>query len=404
MKNKNSLLLISIIALLLQIGCNFGNNKKLDQSNVKIIPVTPFSKDKINLSSFATDIKYIPLETPKGHTIAHIKKIFYNKGKFYIVDYKKKHSVYCFNIKGKFLFEINNVGKGPGEYIELTDACLTYNKGSLALADISQNKILFYDLNGVFINEQKLPKNLYFSNFCMHKDFNVLLAQSSLLKDAPDSKKKKPTVEYAYNHFTLYNYITTPSDFSNTNFGFKVHNMATEGITLNSPFDIHNNSIYSTYAYNDTIYKIDDKSITPTYAVDFGDNKIPKRYTSDSKNEVYMKLYNDESLGWAGILDQIVISNNFIGFNYATAKNNINSTIYIRNLNHSINFSQVENDINSGPLGIIAGKDSDSTIISYVEAYSLIDNYEKFSTPENDSIFDTVEYNDNPIITLISIK
>ncbi len=238
----------------------------------------------------------------------------------------------------------------------------------------------------------------------MHKNYNVLLAKSYLFKDAPKASQKKPTADYAYKHFKLFNYIITPTDFSDTYIGFKPHNLYTENIPLNKPFDLDNDTIYSTYALNDTIFVIGKEQIWPKFFVNFGVNRIPREYTIGKNEDVLLKLYRDKDAKWAGVLDRIVISKKFVGFSYGTAIKFENSSLYLTSSKQTINFNQVENDLNGGPLGIIAGKYSDDTLIGFMEAYEFLKNPRGKCSPEITDMLNSVEHNDNPILTTIKVK
>jgi len=396
---KKLLTVLTTAVFVLMVNCQTSKNN--DQHKIETIIVNPFSAEKIKLSDIADTVEYIPLETIKGHTIGMVKKIFFINNRFYVIDYFIKNSIYCFNAKGKFIFEINNIGKGPGEYNFLTDVALSYNKESLALADCTQGKLLFYDFNGTYKNEQKIASNLYFENFYMHKNYNVLLAQSYLLKDAPE---KKPSIDYADKHIKSYNYIIASNNFSDTYIGFKGLNLYTERMSLLKPFDFFNDTIYSTYAYNDTIFTINRKEMHPEYFVDFGSHRIPEKYTKAKNYEVYSKLYNDADLKWAGIIDRLVITKNFIGFIYATAIENENSSLYLKSTKRTVNFGQIENDINNGPLGIIAGKYSDNILIAFIHAYNFLEKFDKSNNPEITNLIKSTNENDNPVIVLITLK
>jgi hypothetical protein len=398
------LLIFNLFSVL--TGCN-EIKKSSDKNLTDIITVNPFNKEKIKLSTFAKAIRYIPLETIKGHYLANINKIFFINNRFYIIDSNKKHSIFCFDKDGKFIFEIAKQGKGPGEFIFLSDAEISYDNKSIVVVDQDQKKYIFYDLNGKFIKEQRISANLFFVNFCLHKDYNILLAQSMLLNDANDafSNKEKITQEYANEHFKNYNYMSSASDFTETYQGFKLCNLLAENIILAKPFDLYNDQIYSTYAYNDTIFVFDKTSCTPKFYVDFGANKIPSKLTKDEANRTYHELYHNKTLKWAGILDHLVINKKFIAFSYGTAFNIDNSSLYLTSDKQTINFDQIDNDINNGPLGNIVGKYSDDTMISCIEAYDFIKETNK--TYNDDKILSlgySINENSNPVIILTAIK
>lgn len=61
------------------------------------------------------------LETTKESLIDKVDKIIFYNDKIFIMDKKISKAIFVFDLQGKFLFKISNIGKGIGEYITLTD-------------------------------------------------------------------------------------------------------------------------------------------------------------------------------------------------------------------------------------------------------------------------------------------
>lgn len=396
-------IILLILNLSILSGCNRGDR---GNNSISIVNVNPFNTEKIKLSSFTKTIRYIALETKLGHHISGINKIFFINGRFYIIDSFHKSSIFCFDDEGKFIFEIGKQGKGPGEYVTLSDAEISYDNKSIIAVDQDQKKYISYDLDGRFIKEERIPAKLYFENFCMHKDFNILLSKNILLNEAIDTSLKVITQEYANKHFKLYNYISSNKSFSETYIGFKPCNLLAEGfIRLLKPFDLYKNQIYSTYPYNDTIFLFDKMTCIPKFYVDFGVNKIPAKLIKDETGKTYHELYHNKELRWAGILDHLVIAKKFIAFSYATAFKVDNSALYITSNKQTINFNQIDNDINNGSLGIVVGKYSDDTVISYIDAYKYIEEFDKSqNNSKSQNLRHSIDENSNPVIVLTTIN
>jgi len=133
-------------------------------------------------------------------------------------------------------------------------------------------------------------------------------------------------------------------------------------------------------------------------------NSIPSKYTNAKSDEVYFKLYNDKDLKWAGLLDRLIITKNLVGFSYVTAIKNENSALYLKSTKQTITFNQIENDINNGPIGVVAGKYSDNSLIAYIDAFEVLENFDNTTNPEIQNLVNSINENDNPILILITLK
>jgi hypothetical protein len=89
------------------------------------------------------------LETSKECLISTIHKVEYHYGHYYIFDLRGQE-VLCFDDRGKFVFKISDAGKGPNEYVYISDFTIDkYNNQILLL--VPQGKLHIYDLTGDFV-------------------------------------------------------------------------------------------------------------------------------------------------------------------------------------------------------------------------------------------------------------
>ncbi|MEA4918849.1 6-bladed beta-propeller [Proteiniphilum sp.] len=154
MKQKISLI---CIALMLWLGYSCNNNPLPQGDMDVIINVDPGKAiGSINLSELFSDISYIPLETTDHSLIGEISDILKYKGRFYILDKDISRSVFCFNESGKFLFKINRVGEGPGEYKSLGGFTVDTDNEQLLLHDTSRKQVLHFSLDGEYIESHRV--------------------------------------------------------------------------------------------------------------------------------------------------------------------------------------------------------------------------------------------------------
>ena len=79
------------------------------------------------------------------------------KGQVYIFDPKNKdQAIFLFDEKGAFIKAFGKRGQGPGE-IQLVGDMMVDNNGVLILNDVNEKKLIFFDTNGAFIKEKRIP-------------------------------------------------------------------------------------------------------------------------------------------------------------------------------------------------------------------------------------------------------
>ncbi len=126
------------LTILMFFACCCSNEKNPSVITVDVqSPTGPELKD---LSEIASDIQYIPLET---HPDALMKFVNYLKAtddKFYINTVRE---LLCFDRSGKFLYKLDQQGRGPNEYNYLSDYDIRPEKNEVIV--LTSGKLYFYN-------------------------------------------------------------------------------------------------------------------------------------------------------------------------------------------------------------------------------------------------------------------
>ena len=151
---NNSLKYIFLYTLLIFIGCSKKTNTPLSlEVNLK---------DTISIpaSDWFSSIDIIPLETSEHSLLYECTKIEFFNDRYYIFDFRQ-HAVFVFDITGKFLFNtLSSKGRGPKEYISMTDIAMNRTTGNLEILDAYAHRIVIFDKDGLYIKDIKLPEDL----------------------------------------------------------------------------------------------------------------------------------------------------------------------------------------------------------------------------------------------------
>ena len=146
MKHILSFLLIASLAIF--YSCS-GTDNSGENSIIDVESAIGTGKIR-NASEFIKDIKYIPLETTGESIVGNIRKIVVHENKIYVSDDKKVINI--FDMTGRHIRTLNRTGRGPEEYLNLTDFTID-PQGNIFIA--SQNEaVVEYDPNLKFVRKR----------------------------------------------------------------------------------------------------------------------------------------------------------------------------------------------------------------------------------------------------------
>lgn len=105
----------------------------------------------VELSELVKIKKIIPLHDDPSIIIDGIQKIIPYHNEYYVSD---SRVIAVYSCGGAPLFQIRRLGRGPQEYLEISDFCIADNKIFILNG---RSQINTYSLSGTFISKKKLP-------------------------------------------------------------------------------------------------------------------------------------------------------------------------------------------------------------------------------------------------------
>lgn len=214
----------------------------------------------------------IPLEASKGSFIVDIGKILKTSDRKFII--LNTSNILLFDNKGKFLFEIGTMGKGPGEYMKIYDVCLSKNEKFIYALDC-YNRVYKYSLeDGSFIE-----------------------------KIVPSWAQDKRTCDgiCISNNDGFYLFCSNPKDYRDFDNDFYCmgkfdsKGVLIEELLLRQDFCLNPQRFTQTYDQctfirplegERSLLKIKNGNLIPTYLIDFGEKEIPEKYIYNFKGTV----------------------------------------------------------------------------------------------------------------------
>lgn len=228
------------------------------------------------LSTIVDKVEIVPLEFSEECMIQEAVKVrIWNKF-IYIQD---KISIFIFDINGNYQNKISRFGKGPEEYMRITDFDINKQSGNIYIFDNMLGKLLEYYPNGTF--KKEIINGLTGSTFTANNGFFY-----TYMSQANNQSKYCLNI-YDENGNKVKNFIK--SNFYETNITNKT-------ILAGTSYDGHI-PFHMDLDYN--IYLLENDQIKPYLKIDFGKYQVDYSF----KEKI---LLNPES-SWKLLLDNNLI-------------------------------------------------------------------------------------------------
>jgi hypothetical protein len=361
------------------------------------IEQSDFNKEYMEHASKLIDsVSYIPLETTQECLIGEIYKLIFTDNFIYICD-KKTNSLYQFDINGRFVRKIGQVGQGPGEYIKVCNFDVNKKNGNISIYCEIKQTIFEYDYTGELMKVEKI--GLVINDFTYYKDhylfycsrfpnrniFNQTFPIQYRLVSIYNGKVNEQYLKYEYNE-----YLTKTVYASNNSEGLYRFN---ENVML---IELPTN----------TIYKIEQNRILPIYAVDFGKYNIPFDMFSPEASKAKIDELPDAQICR---LRKFCETNDMIYIQYAVShyKRLVCASIFLKKTGEIINLGPVWfNDMDNIAMPAIITA-IDDALIGYFNAYIFYDmvKHNDREVPKHlIELGKTVNESDNPVIGVVRFK
>ena len=119
-----------------------------EDSLIKIDLLTDADAKVTKLSEIAKNVEYIPLETTESSLIGpSVLKVIYTNNRVYLRNSGLNGEILCFDMEGKFLYKLQNRGRGPEEYTFISDFDVSSDNKFLTILSSSSSKLLTYGIS-----------------------------------------------------------------------------------------------------------------------------------------------------------------------------------------------------------------------------------------------------------------
>lgn len=327
-------------------------------------------QDGMNASVVFDSIKYIPLETNDSSLFKNIDKLCIDShGNIFVLDIEGTNAVYMFGKEGEFKRRIGQLGRGPGEYNEISDLNL-YRDSMIEIYDSGQDKLIHYDTAGKVVDE---IYNITVGDAQLFHVGDTLGFYRSNGKNAYSLKIWVGDKEYSY---LKQDYLEMRD---------KRNYFYTDGERM-----------YCTDNYNDTLYLIENGMISPYLYIDFQKNKLPEK----------IRIVEQ---AWQGNycfdIGDFKFTSRFINFSFSYRQDEIFAFYDCKNKSLWTSRSFL-NDIDGIPILINSNTpNSVDKIITYLEASIFLSVFEEDRISETAKTLKSKVHEDsNPIVVFAYTK
>lgn len=351
----------------------------------------------LNLSSIASEIRVVPLETKKNCLIGRVVQMMIKDTFIFVQD--NYYRIFIFNQYGKLLANISNKGKGPEEYLNISRFDVSISDKLVYILDKIKLKIFIFDFHGNFVKAKDLEKT-HTSDFCLLNDntfvfyyvkpalpnsnyYRILLYDKEFRQIGNLQRIKKENIDYLSQPWPL-----------------------TKMVVLNS-------KMYYWEATNDTVYFIENNKVHPHFVFKYDEYHLPDDILNSPA----------KSLRWKG--KYLEVSNFFEtpSHIFVTARFDVYRRYIIYNKKDGSNFNVVfnydiydngfHNDLDGGIPFWPKGQTDKGELFDYMNPYDLkeliskpyfksIKVINKTNKEQLMKLLDKSKMEDNPIVFIVN--
>jgi hypothetical protein len=247
--------LINVISLCILVSsCNTRSGVNKQNTNIIdssiLIDIDKIDrKDTIRVSSIFKKVNTIILEDNDNAIIGNIDRIEVFDNAIFVIDAGIARRIFVYNMEGKYIRQVGNLGSGPGEYLHMTDFCIDHDKRHVCVLDDAKKRIHRYNVdNGKYIGSIKLPDNISLNYIAYNNNkfyiaicpYDISQRDDLMLEfDIRTSKFKTHISAEQYNLGWNMNAFSDFNFFASKNYPLKY-----VGLYMNTVIAITNDSIY----------------------------------------------------------------------------------------------------------------------------------------------------------------
>lgn len=369
------------------LGCLVACNKQTISTADVIIPVNE-SSSSINENEHFKSTRFVALETNDNSLISFISKILFHEDFIAIVD-KNTHKICIFDHNGKHIKTISRRGRGPQEYISMSDVSIDVDNNRFVIYDDRGQKFLFYSYDGEWL--MNIPYLFTVQNFVIADGYIYLTNYHTTRNDKNFVTRISLENDFAIEHIATF---TAPQK----------SNLFVNGTSIS----YSNKQILVSSRFDNTVYKVVNNKLLPKYSFDFGDANcanIVNQYDGDELENILTDRQRGYIYGITNVKENdryTIFTTNIPGFTIydkQSRKANSYSSIKVDSVLFSSSVSAPTENADNLYISILR-----PTIISRMKSNEKYEILYKENRADFQKIIDNAKEDDNPILFIHELK
>ncbi len=282
--NHTLLLSISLLAL-----CSCSHSTKTE-TDCEIVAYDPNAGNDLFHSDLIRDVELIPLQTSDSSLIGTDPELLSDGREFFLIDRNGSQTILRYDAAGRFLNRIGSRGKGPQEYLTLSNVYIDSASGKVTIFSNLDSKICTYHKDGTFSTGRK-TEHPFTQGFPAENDsYWLYLGYQNGTSDQRIMKID------AQDRITAH-FLDATANVMPVEERFPVFIPTVDG------------QLWLRESLDNQIGILTGTNLTPVYRFDFGNYNIPTEYyTQSNPTEAAMQLMKQPFT----ILDRLLESRNYL--------------------------------------------------------------------------------------------
>lgn len=339
-------------------------------------------------SDMIRDMELIPFQTSDSSLIGTNPELISDAEGYYIIDCNGSLDILRYDTTGRFLNKIGSRGKGPQEYLSVSNVITDSVSGTLTVFSNMDSKICTYRKEGDFVSGRKLDSQFsqgiptFDDNLWLYLGYQNGIADHRMLQTDDQGK-------------ILEQWLDATGNVMPVEERYPVFVETSDGRLLLRE------------SFSDRVCEVTDDGITPVYRFDFGKYNIPDEYfEKDSPMAAGDFLMKQEFV----VLDRIMDSPNYFFVQAMIQRPGISATmVYGLQDKRSdrwqwFNFRDVQNNKAPG-LNSVRSLTGNDELICLVDPIRLMEMApQERSVFRNPEVIDGLSEESNPVIVKCRLR
>lgn len=243
-------LIVSSLSLTFSVN---GQTKFNDKPFIIDIKENIQNIKSIKLSTIGKELSYIPLETTPECMLQEVRKVEFSDSYIFVSEI---NNLFQFDKSGKFIRQIGSQGRGPQEYLYVSEFCINNKTNEIYI--FSMGQMLVFGFDGVYKRSIKLSFRV---------SQVVLLDNETFMHHLPNASG---------DYFNKYSWIITDLQGSEKQkFINHLIRVSQPGLAVSTtPLYMYNNTVHFMEFGIDTLYYLNKSQKVPYTIFNFGDLKM----------------------------------------------------------------------------------------------------------------------------------